>query len=416
MTNDVVSDEEHLRQLRLFLEELCSELCRFQHVVEDGLAPEEVRISREVSMDAPGSYADMRVQVPGQPPYFVEIKFAYPPDKLVAHISRKYGAGSSLAAEAKRLVLLIRSTDYPNWPDIEANIRSVLPPRLDLDVWDEGHLLRLIRDRFGVEISGTTGDDVLAVRQAIDDAKWRHAYGIDFVDHPLASSLLWHFGFWALRRFNDEQGLEPHEVLRPGLYRNVTILMADLCAFSSYVRDTRDDELVRHCLTRFYSQARYAIINTGGMMYQFVGDQVVGLFGVPGGASSSEDDAIECARALIDIGNSVSIHWQRELDRVQKSGGVHIGLAIGDLNLMPLRPFSASHVGFVGDSLNMAARLLGEAGPSEIVVSNNLYQRLDPEMRGSFHELPPVEAKNVGLIRCWKLAPGVSGTARLVET
>ena len=60
-----VQDQENPRQIRLFLEEICSELCRFQHVAEDGLAPEAVRINREVSMDAPGTYADIRVQVPG---------------------------------------------------------------------------------------------------------------------------------------------------------------------------------------------------------------------------------------------------------------------------------------------------------------------------------------------------------------
>ncbi len=59
----------------------------------------------------------------------------------------------------------------------------------------------------------------------------------------------------------------------------------------------------------------------------------------------------------------------------------------------------------------MAARLMSEAGPSETVVSNALYQRLDLDARQPFHELPPVEAKNIGLLRCWKLPCSVAGTA-----
>ena len=146
-------------------------------------------------------------------------------------------------------------------------------------------------------------------------------------------------------------------------------------------------------------------------MYQFVGDEVVALFGFLNLTPAYTRDALDCAQALIDIGNSVCNLWQRELDRVQKSSGVHIGIAIGDLNLVLLRPFSGSQVGFIGDSLNIAARLMGHAGPSEIVVSNTLYRGLDPEVRQAFHELPPVEGKNVGLIRCWKLPSNLGETA-----
>ncbi len=407
-----VQDQENPRQIRLFLEEICSELCRFQHVAEDGLAPEAVRINREVSMDAPGTYADIRVQVPGRPSYFVEIKLGYPSDKLIANISRKFGAESSLAEDADRLVVLIRKADYPNWSEVERELRSALRPNLKLEVWDESHFLRLMRERFEVKIGGTSGNDLIAARRAIDQAKWRHAFGDRFPDHPLAASLLWHFGFWTLQRLHEEYGLEPHEVMQPRLYPNVAIVMADLCSFSSYVRDTRDDELVRDCLTTFYSQARHAVHNTGGMMYQFVGDEVVALFGVPARTPNYTRAAVGCARALIDIGNSVCNLWQREIDRVQKSAGVHIGIAMGDLNLMPLRPFSGDRIGFVGDSLNIAARLTGEALPSEIVVTNTFYLRLDPDVHQEFQELPPVEGKNVGLIRCWKLPSNLSGAAQ----
>ncbi len=164
MTVNAMEEQAHLKQLRLFLEEICCELCRFRHVAEDSLAPKEVRITREVSLGALESFADIRVQVPGRAPYFVEIKFGYPPDQLLAHISRKYSMESNLTAEAERLVLLIRSTDYPNWPEIETNLKSILRPDLELEIWDESDLLCLIRDHFGAEIGAITGNDLLAVR------------------------------------------------------------------------------------------------------------------------------------------------------------------------------------------------------------------------------------------------------------
>ena len=57
--------------------------------------------------------------------------------------------------------------------------------------------------------------------------------------------------------------------------------MADLCSYSSYVRDTRDEAVSRRALTSFASMTRHRVINDGGMLYQFQGDSVIGLFGVP---------------------------------------------------------------------------------------------------------------------------------------
>ncbi|ETW93704.1 MAG: hypothetical protein ETSY1_38080, partial [Candidatus Entotheonella factor] len=177
----------------------------------------------------------------------------------------------------------------------------------------------------------------------------------------------------------------------------------DLCAYSSYVRDTRDDEVVRHVLTSFYSKVRYEILNTGGMLFESVGDQVNALFGMPEPTPSSCQDALACARALIDIGNSVSTTWQRHIDRVQHSQGVHIGMAIGDIQVVSLRPYGRAHLGAVSDALNMSARLQDQAGPSEIVISNSYYQSLPEPSKDGFEALEAIDAKNMGKINAWKL-------------
>ena len=196
--------------------------------------------------------------------------------------------------------------------------------------------------------------------------------------------------------------MEPAQVLEPRLYNDVVVLMADLCSFSGYVRDTSDSSQIRRRLTEFYTLARHAVLNAGGMHYQFVGDEIVALFGLHHEPTSAVARAVRCARSLFDAGTSVSQAWQRSLDRVQPSCGVHIGVAVGDLNLMSLRPFSRSHIGFIGDALNMAARLMGEARADQAVVSNRFYTRLEPEQQLLLEEIEPIEAKNVGRIRGWR--------------
>ena len=396
--------ESYLRELRLFLEEICCDLSRFQHVTRDGVQPEDILINQEVYLGIAGAFADIEVRVPGNAPYFVEIKYGYPPDKIIRHISRKYGTATAANRDASKIVLVVDSESYENWSEIENDIRDCLRPGLGLEVWGEEKLLSLIRKQFDLEINNLTEGEIAELHNAIDRAKGVHAFGESFSNDPLQSSLIWHFGFWVLRRIRESDNATPRTIMVPGLYKSIVVIFADLSCFSSYVRDTRDDDVVRHVLTSFYSKARYQVLSYGGMLYQFLGDGVLALFGVLDRKESYVENALECAKALIDIGNSVSNEWQRQIDHLQSAGGCHIGMAIGELNILSLRPFSRAHMGAIADSINTAARLSSNAAPDEIVVSNALFQKLDEESQAKFQEMEPVEARNIGRIRAWKLS------------
>lgn len=400
---EVREHESLLGQLRLLLEEVCCDLCRFEHVSKDGCCPEGVQIDREFYLGAPGAFADIRVKPPDRQAYFVEVKYGYSFDTLLRHLRRKYGPQTSGSTLTSKVVLVIDSAETA----LVAELARFVHPTLELEVWDEAHLLALIRERFGLDLPAITAESLVDLRQAIDAAKGFHAFGGEsveqYVHDPLKAELLWHFGFWRLRQLRARGRRTPREILPPGTYRGAAVLIADLCSFSSYVRDTPNSEILRECLTSFYSKTRYQIINNGGMLYQFVGDQVVGLFGIPEGGDAYVARIIATAQALVAIGESVSNHWQRRIDRVQTSGGLHVGIAIGDLQLVSMRPFSRTHMGVIGDCINVAARLMASVGQSEIAVSNSFYQRLSEEDQGIFLEAEPIEAKNLGRIKFWRL-------------
>jgi class 3 adenylate cyclase len=187
------------------------------------------------------------------------------------------------------------------------------------------------------------------------------------------------------------------------------VVLADLCAYSSYVRDTRDDRVIRESLTAFASKTRFRIIHDCGLLYQFQGDTVIGFFGVPSRGPHDAARALACARGLLDIGASVAEQWQRQIDRVQPAAGVHVAMAVGDVQMLSLRPFSRAHMGAVAEAMNLAARLVDISGPGEIVVSNALYHALPAAEQAAFTDLEPVEAKNIGRVRAWKLARDDSG-------
>jgi hypothetical protein len=110
----------HLSQLRLLLEELCCDLCRFEHVAQDGLDPSSIRIDREYWLGAPGAFADIRV-VPGtRAPYFVEIKYGYSRETLLSHLRRKYSRRPRGIEGESKVILIIDAANCPDsrlkWP------------------------------------------------------------------------------------------------------------------------------------------------------------------------------------------------------------------------------------------------------------------------------------------------------------
>lgn len=405
--NESLNDAAYRSEMRLLLEELCCDLCRFEHVTGEGLAPESIQIDREFWLGRPDAFADIRVVPGARPPYLVEVKYGYSRATLLAHLRLKYGQPAPGLAGISQIILLVDTESFPDLPALKSELAGFLPQGLEVEIWNDAKFLGLVHQRFQVDIRGISLENLIDIRHIIDRAKGAFAFSPtrqqEYEHDPLNAQLLWHFGFWRLQKLRFAGRASPGDILPTGFYRGVAVLLADLCSFSGYVRDTPDPAIVRESLTAFYSKSRYQIINNGGMLYQFVGDEVVAFFGLPDRPASFARDALETARALVSIGESVSKHWQRRIDRVQPSGGIHVGVAMGDLQVVSLRPFSRTHIGAIGDCINMAARLMATAGPREVIVSNSFYQSLDEEKRAGFEMVEPVDARNVGRIKAWKL-------------
>ena len=171
----------------------------------------------------------------------------------------------------------------------------------------------------------------------MNSSKGFHAFGgpsiAEYEHDPLKADLLWHFGFWRLKQLRSTGRSTPRDILPPGPYPAVAVLLADLCSFSSYVKDTSDAEIVRESLTAFYSKAHYQIIWIAEGCCPFAGDEVIGLFGIPDQHRGLADAVLDTARALCRIGESVTAHWRPQFDRVQDAAGLHVGVTLGVFRL-----------------------------------------------------------------------------------
>jgi class 3 adenylate cyclase len=156
----------------------------------------------------------------------------------------------------------------------------------------------------------------------------------------------------------------------------VTTLFADLVGFTA-LGERHDPEDIDAALRGFYGLARTIVERFGGVVEKFIGDAVVGLFGVP---LAHEDDAERAVRAALDL-----IAHLHELppvgeEKLQVRCAVNTGPALVWLGA---RPETGEGV-LVGDAVNTAARLLSDAPPMGVVVGE-LTQRLSS--RGIAYEM-----------------------------
>ena len=179
-----------------------------------------------------------------------------------------------------------------------------------------------------------------------------------------------------------------------GERRQVTILFADLCGFTALSQSLDPEEL--HDLVGRYTKLVDGIINDyGGTVDKHIGDAVMALFGAP---RAHDDDPLRAARAALDI--------HAALARLSESVGrllqAHVGVASGEVLAGVLDRAEDQDYTVLGESVNLAARLVAAAGGGETLISDNVYRALSG--RGICDALGPQQFKGVdGSVRVWRL-------------
>jgi class 3 adenylate cyclase/tetratricopeptide (TPR) repeat protein len=155
-----------------------------------------------------------------------------------------------------------------------------------------------------------------------------------------------------------------HRVLK-----TVTVLFSDVVD-STRLGDQRDIELSNLVLSRFYDEARRVIERYEGRVEKFIGDAVVGIFGVP---SLHEDDALRTVRAAIEL-RAALVGLNGELER-DHDVHVRIRTAVNTGTVVVTEPGAGgSQPTVLGDAINVASRLQHEAEPDEILIGDATYR------------------------------------------
>jgi class 3 adenylate cyclase len=152
-----------------------------------------------------------------------------------------------------------------------------------------------------------------------------------------------------------------------GTRRTVTVMFADVTG-STTLGEKLDPETLRRILARYYSEARSAVERHGGTIEKFIGDAVVGVFGVP---RRHEDDPVRALRAAVEVRDRVRSMSAKLEARVGQRLEIRTGVNTGEVVSGDLSEgfFYAS-----GDTMNVAARLEQAAAPDEILVGDATYR------------------------------------------
>ena len=207
------------------------------------------------------------------------------------------------------------------------------------------------------------------------------------------------------------KSVSPHigeEILRQydneaiwGLKKEVTILFVDIRGFTPLSEALSARELVDF-LDAYYDTISQIIFSHDGVVNKFVGDAVLALFGAPLELPDAEARAI---KAAIDIQNAMEeLNRNPSIVKITRTVSVGIGISTGEVVVGTVgRKKIRIEYTALGDTVNIADRLQGNAKPGEILINRRTYEKVqqsdDPYFASGkvhFEELSPMMLKGKG--------------------
>ncbi|MFZ0931617.1 MAG: adenylate/guanylate cyclase domain-containing protein [Syntrophobacteraceae bacterium] len=173
------------------------------------------------------------------------------------------------------------------------------------------------------------------------------------------------------------------KVEKGGEERIATTLFADIRGFTSMCEKMEASEVLI-LLNEFFEMMVEIAFSYEGTVDKFVGDMIMVVWGAP---VAHSDDPRRAVQAALDM--------QAALDRYNaaRKQPIRIGIGINTDRLVAGYIGSTRTMSYsvIGDAVNIASRLCSAAGPGQVLISENTYQKVRKHFDAV--ELDPVKAK-----------------------
>lgn len=177
--------------------------------------------------------------------------------------------------------------------------------------------------------------------------------------------------------FQQREHLE--QLLQEKFKKEVTILFTDICGYTAYV-DSRGDINGRALLLKHNHIVLPLIEKHGGKVIEIIGDAVMAAF-------SSPLAAIESSIAIQRTLNEHNLKTEAA-DRICVKIGINRGEVLVDDDVV--------YQGFSGNVTNVASRIQSQAGPEQILISEDVYEQVcgSENILCRFHKSALVKGKD----------------------
>ena len=174
-----------------------------------------------------------------------------------------------------------------------------------------------------------------------------------------------------------EQSIE--NISSSGERRNLTIMFADLRGFTAFSEKTAPQD-VFEILNTYLNRMISIVLLERGVVDKIIGDEVMAVFGMLDDRQNGPSDAIEAA---IHILTSIESLNRERLQTGQPILQLGIGIATGPVALGVLGSRHRKSLTVIGNHVNLAARLQGQAAGKQLVIDEATY-RATPDKKSQF--------------------------------
>lgn len=167
---------------------------------------------------------------------------------------------------------------------------------------------------------------------------------------------------------------------RGGVKKDIAVLFVDIRGFTSLSESLEPEQIVE-ILNQYLTLAANAVAKNQGTLDKFIGDAAMAVFNSPFDLEDYEYKAVCAAWELLSSAQELNQFCQKQYGKQVTFGiGIQCGEAvIGNIGCESRMDYTA-----IGDTVNTASRLEGAAAPGQILISEEMNQRLQGRIETSF--------------------------------
>jgi len=163
----------------------------------------------------------------------------------------------------------------------------------------------------------------------------------------------------------------------------VVALFADLRGFTR-LSETVPVSSIVPMLNEYFTVITAAVHENEGTVFSMAGDSMLVGFNVPVPQPDAAERALNTGRTVILSFAPVAARWKREHGL---STGVGVGIESGEVVVGNVGTPSFTSYTIIGDSVNVAARLMQRAAPNEVLIGPQAAVALGPRLAGGADQL-----------------------------